>query len=79
MIVFAVDAHLLWQVIYVSLLAGVAISSLFSLVILGSVRASEARRARQGAAVLLYGAVAVVSFGLFALGVVLGVEAMITK
>jgi hypothetical protein len=29
--------------------------------------------------VLLYGAVAVVSFGLFALGVVLGVEAMITK
>jgi hypothetical protein len=79
MTVFAVDAHLLWQVIYVSLLAGVAISSLFSLVILGSVRASEARRARQGAAVLLYGAVAVVSFGLFALGVVLGVEAMITK
>jgi hypothetical protein len=79
MIVFAVDAHLLWQVIYVSLLAGVAISSLFSLVILGSVRASEARRARQGAAVLLYGAVAVVSFGLFALGVVLGVEAMITN
>jgi hypothetical protein len=79
MIVFEVDAHLLWQVIYVSLLAGVAISSLFSLVILGSVRASEARRARQGAAVLLYGAVAVVSFGLFALGVVLGVEAMITK
>jgi hypothetical protein len=79
MIVFAVDAHLLWQVIYVSLLAGVAISALFSLVILGSVRASEARRARQGAAVLLYGAVAVVSFGLFALGVVLGVEAMITK
>jgi hypothetical protein len=77
--VFAVDAHLLWQVIYVSLLAGVAISALFSLVILGSVRASEARRARQGAAVLLYGAVAVVSFGLFALGVVLGVEAMITK
>jgi hypothetical protein len=79
MTVFAVDAHLLWQVIYVSLLAGVAISALFSLVILGSVRASEARRARQGAAVLLYGAVAVVSFGLFALGVVLGVEAMITK
>jgi hypothetical protein len=79
MIVFAVDAHLLWQVMYVSLLAGVAISALFSLVILGSVRASEARRARQGAAVLLYGAVAVVSFGLFALGVVLGVEAMITK
>jgi hypothetical protein len=79
MTVFAVDAHLLWQVIYVSLLAGVAISALFSLVILGSVRAGEARRARQGAAVLLYGAVAVVSFGLFALGVVLGVEAMITK
>jgi hypothetical protein len=79
MTVFAVDAHLLWQVMYVSLLAGVAISALFSLVILGSVRADEARRARQGAAVLLYGAVAVVSFGLFALGVVLGVEAMITK
>jgi hypothetical protein len=79
MTVFAVDVHLLWQVIYVSVLAGVATSALFSLVILGSVRATEARRAGAGTAALLYGGLAIVSFGLFGFGVVLGVQAMITK
>jgi hypothetical protein len=79
MAIFAVEVHLLWQVIYVSLLAGVAISTLFSVVILGAARAGEAGRAgRQGAAVA-FGALAVVAFGLFSFGVVLGVEAMITK
>ena len=43
MLVFAVDAHLLWQVVWVSTLAGVGISALFSLVIVG-------RRARRGRA-----------------------------
>ena len=45
---FAVDTSLLWQVIWVSLLAGVGISALFSLVILGAARAGDARRAGRG-------------------------------
>jgi uncharacterized membrane protein YhaH (DUF805 family) len=76
--VFAVDTHLLWQVIWVSLLAGVAISALFSLVILGVTRASDARRAHDGGTGARYVALAVVAFVLFAAGVVLGVQEMIS-
>jgi len=79
MLVFAVDTHLLWQVIWVSALAGVGISALFSLVILGGSRASDARRAGQGGAAAAYAALAVIAFLLFAAGVVLGVQVMLTK
>lgn len=77
--VFAVDGGLLVQVVYVSLLAGVGISALFSLVILGSAKAGDARRAGHGAAAIGFGALAIVAFALFALGVVLGVQTMIQK
>ena len=79
MLVFAVDTHLLWQVVWVSLVAGIGISTLFAVVILGSARATEARRARDGGAAALYLAVAVLAFLLFAAGVALGVQVMITK
>jgi hypothetical protein len=61
MLVFAVDTHLLWQVIWVSALAG------------------DARRAGQGGAAAAFAALAVVAFLLFAAGVVLGVQVMVTK
>ena len=77
--VFAVDGHLLWQVVWVSLVAGVGISALFSLVIVGAARAEDARRAGRGAAAALYFTLAVLAFALFAGGVVLGVRAMIEK
>jgi prepilin signal peptidase PulO-like enzyme (type II secretory pathway) len=79
MTVFAVDTHLLWQVIYVSLLAGVGISALFSFVIVGAARAGDARRAGRGGAAAGWAAVAVLAFVLFAAGVVLGVQAMVEK
>ena len=79
MLVFAVDTHLLWQVIWVSALAGVGISALFSLVILGGSRAGDARRAGLGGAAAAFAALAVVAFLLFAAGVVLGVQVMVTK
>ena len=79
MVAFAVDAHLLWQVVYVSLLAGVGISVVFSLVIVGSVRAGDARKAGRRRAAAAYAALAAVAFLLFAAGVVLGVQAMVTK
>jgi hypothetical protein len=79
MTVLAVDTGLLWQVIWVSLVAGVGISTLFSFVILGSARAADARRAGHGRAATAYGALAVVAFLLFAGGVALGVQEMVTK
>ncbi len=79
MTVFAVDGHLLWQVVWVSVLAGVGISALFSFVIVGAARAGEARRAGRGGAALGYAGFAVLAFALFAVGVALGVQTMIEK
>jgi hypothetical protein len=77
--IFATDVGLLAQVVWVSLVAGVGVSTLYSLVILGSARASEARRAGRAGAALGYSALAVVAFALFAGGVVYGVQIMFTK
>jgi hypothetical protein len=79
MTLFAVDGHLLWQVIWVSLLAGVGISALFSFVIVGAARAGDARRAGRKGAASAYAALAVLAFAAFALGVVLGVQTMVDK
>jgi hypothetical protein len=79
MVIFAVDGHLLFQVIWVSLLAGVGISALFSLVILGGAKAGDARRAGNGAAAAAFFALTVLAFLVFAVGVVLGVQTMIEK
>jgi hypothetical protein len=77
--VFAVDSHALLQVVWVSLVAGVGISALFSLVILGAARAGDARRVGNGGAAVGYALVALLAFLAFAVGVVLGVQTMITK
>ena len=79
MVVFAVDTGLLWQVIWVSAVAGVGISALFSLVILGGARAGDARRAGRGRVAAGYAALSVVALLLFAGGVLLGVQEMVTK
>jgi hypothetical protein len=79
MVVFAVDTGLLWQVIWVSAVAGVGISALFSLVILGGARAGDARRAGHSRSAAAYAALAVVALLLFAVGVLLGVQEMINK
>jgi hypothetical protein len=78
-VVFAVDTHLLWQVIWVSFAAGLGIAVLFSLVILGSARAAELRRTGHGGAAAGWIVLAVVAFLLFAAGVGLGVQEMISK
>jgi hypothetical protein len=77
--VFAVDTHLLWQVIWVSFAAGIGIAVLFSLVILGSARAADSRRVGAGGAAAGWLVLAVIAFMLFSGGVVLGVQEMIAK
>ena len=77
--VLAVDGHLLLQVAWVALVAGIGTSVLFSLTILGATRGGDARRAGRGGAAAAYAALAVVAFVLFAAGVALGVQAMLDK
>jgi hypothetical protein len=79
MTLFAVDGHLLVQVVWVSLVAGVGMAALFSFVILGATRAGDARRAGRDVAATAYATVAVLAFAAVALGVVLGVQAMVDK
>jgi hypothetical protein len=79
MVAFAVDTGALWQLIWVSLVAGVGISALFSLAIVGSARAADARRSGQGGAAAGWAALAALALLLFAAGVALGVEAMVAK
>jgi hypothetical protein len=79
MTVLGVTWSLLWQTIWVSFAAGIGVAVLFSLVILASARASDARRAGHGVAAVGFGALATLTFLVFMTGVVLGVQVMLTK
>jgi hypothetical protein len=67
------------EVIGVSLVAGIGITTSYSLVVLGVGRSATARRSGASAAALAYGALAAVFLLVFAAGVVLGVRIMLTK
>ena len=79
MTVFAVESHLLIEVVWVSFLACIGISVLFSLVIVGAARAGDARQAERSLAAAPWFLLAVVCFALFAAGIVLGVLAMVQR
>lgn len=67
------------EVIWVSLLAGVGMTAVFSFVVLGTGRSSESRRAGSRAGTIGYGVLAAISLVAFAAIVVLGVEIMLSK
>jgi hypothetical protein len=71
-------SHLL-EVVWVSFAATVAISIVFSVVVLGSARHAEARRSGHRVAALAYGTLALLAFAGFAGGVVFGVQVMLAK
>jgi hypothetical protein len=77
--VAAIDFHALGQVVWVSLVAGVGVSVLFSLVIFGADKAGDARRAGQEGQALAYGTLAVVAMVVFSVAVVVGVIVMLRK
>ncbi len=79
MLVFAVDTHALWQVVWVSLLASVGVTTLFSLVIVAGARADDARRAERDGPAMAYGILAVLMLLIFLGGVILGVQVMLSK
>jgi hypothetical protein len=75
----AVDFHALGQVIWVSALAGVMVTVLFSVSIFAFGRADECRRGGHEHAAWGYGALAVLALVVFAVAVVLGVAVMLNK
>ena len=75
----AIDFHALGQVIWVSLVAGVSACVLFSLVIWGTDKAGDARRASQNNHALAYGVVAVAAMVVFSAAVIIGVIVMLQK
>jgi hypothetical protein len=75
----AVEAGQLLQVVWVSLLAGVGVTALFSVVVLAAVRSAEARRAGRDAAFAGYMALAGVALVTFGVAVALGVQVMLAK
>jgi hypothetical protein len=75
----AIDAGQLAQVVWVSVLAGVGITTAYSLVVFGIGRSAEARRAGRSGAATAYASLAVAMFCLFAVTVVLGVHIMLSK
>jgi hypothetical protein len=77
--VAAIDFHALGQVVWVSLLAGVGVTVLFSLVIFGAGRAGEARRGGEGGQAAAFSALAVVAMLLFLAVVAFGVTVMLKK
>jgi hypothetical protein len=77
--VAAIDFHALGQVVWVSLVAGVGVTVLFSLVIFGADKAGDARRTGQDGQALAYGALAVAAMVVFSVAVVFGVIVMLHK
>jgi hypothetical protein len=75
----AIDGAGLVEVVWVSLLAGVGVTLMFSLVVLGSGRSGKARRAGHGTASTVYAGLAVVAFAVFLAGLVFGVNVMLAK
>ena len=75
----AIDFHALGQVVWVSLVAGVSATVLFSLVIFGADKAGDARRAGQEGQAVAYSALALLSMLVFLAAVVFAVAVMLNK
>jgi hypothetical protein len=73
----AVEWNLIGQVIWVSLLAGVGVTTLFSLVVFGSSRAAEARR--EGRNPTAYGFLALLCSLAFVAVVVFAITVILNK
>ena len=75
----AVQAGDIFEVVWVSLVAGVFVTIAYSFVVLGLARSAEAARGGRNTAAVAYAGMAVVAFSLFAAAVVFGVHIMLSK
>ena len=75
----SVKAGDIFEVVWVSLAAGVFVTVAFSFVVLGMARSAEAARGGRGSVAIAYAGLAVAAFALFAGSVILGVQIMLSK
>ena len=75
----SVKAGDIFEVVWVSLVAGVFVTVAFSFVVLGMARSAEAARSGRGSAAVAYAGLAVVTFAMFAGIVGFGVHIMLSK
>jgi hypothetical protein len=79
-IVFAaVEAGDILEVIWISVIASVFVTTTYSCVVLGTARSAEARRNGEGTGAFVWGGVALLALLLFAAAVVFGVHIMLSK
>ena len=74
-----VDWGQLLEVVIAGLVAGIGISTVFSLMIFGAVRAAEAQQASRVPAMVLNAVIALVSFAICVAAVGFGLSAMLSK
>ncbi len=75
----AVEAGVLLEVAWVSLVAGVAVTVLFSLVVLFSARSAEARRGGSASRAMAYAGLALLFVAAFGVVLGYGVNIMLSK
>jgi hypothetical protein len=75
----AVEAGDIHEVVWVSLAAAIFVSSVFSVVVVGSARSAESRRSGRGTSAVVWAGIAVLAFALFAGAVAYGVHIMLSK
>jgi hypothetical protein len=78
-IVAAIEWGLLFELAWAAALAGIAVGTCFSLVILGSVRAGELRREGRGGAAAAYGVLAAGSAVVIAALIVFAISVIVAK
>jgi hypothetical protein len=74
-----VEIGQLFEVIWVSLVAGIGITAAYSFVVLGTGRSAEARRSGQTGSAIAYGLLAAVFLILVAGSFVFAIKVMLTK
>ena len=79
MLLAAVEFGQLLRVMWISLAAGVVVTTAFALVVRESGRSAEARRAGEGGAAMLHATLAVLFFAAFAAIVAVGLVIMLKK
>jgi hypothetical protein len=79
MLATLVDTHALWQTIVAAFVAGVGVTLVFSLAILGAARFADASRDGRGGAATLFGALALLALTATAAAIVIGVIVMTSK
>jgi uncharacterized membrane protein SpoIIM required for sporulation len=75
----AVEVGKLFEVVYVSLIAGVGITAVFSVIVYSGARAGEAARDQRRGEATLFFVVSVVALVAFLVGLVVGVTIMLGK